>query len=37
MALLKVIEWADNSPNTIVYKIDTKNNVINWKRTVCRS
>lgn len=28
MALLKVIEWADNSPNTIVYKIDTKNNVI---------
>ena len=28
MALLKVIEWADNSPNTIVYKVDTKKNVI---------
>ena len=28
MALLKVIEWADNSSNTIVYKIDTKKNVI---------
>lgn len=28
MALLKVIEWADNSPNTIVYKIDTRKNVI---------
>lgn len=28
MAILKIIEWADNSPNTIVYKIDTKNNVI---------
>lgn len=28
MALLKIIEWADNSSNTIVYKIDTKKNVI---------
>ena len=28
MALLKVIEWADNTGNTIVYKIDTKKNVI---------
>lgn len=28
MALLKVIEWADNSSNTIVYKIDTQKNVI---------
>lgn len=28
MALLKIIEWADNSSNTIVYKIDTKRNVI---------
>lgn len=28
MALLKIIEWADNSPNTIVYKIDTKKNII---------
>ena len=28
MALLKVIEWSDNSHNTLVYKIDTKKNVI---------
>lgn len=28
MALLKVIEWADNTSNTIVYKVDTKKNVI---------
>ncbi|MDD6995714.1 MAG: SPFH domain-containing protein [Candidatus Borkfalkiaceae bacterium] len=28
MALLKIIEWADNSSNTLVYKIDTKKNVI---------
>ena len=28
MALLKVIEWADNSSNTIVYKIDTKKDII---------
>lgn len=28
MALLSVIEWADNSRNTIVHKIDTKKNVI---------
>ncbi|MBQ9081031.1 MAG: SPFH domain-containing protein [Clostridia bacterium] len=28
MAILSVIEWADSSFNTIVYKIDTKNNVI---------
>lgn len=28
MALLKVIEWTDNSSNTIVYKVDTKKNVI---------
>ena len=28
MALLKIIEWADNSSNTIVYKIDTKKNII---------
>ena len=27
MALLKVIEWSDNSHNTLVYKIDTKKNV----------
>ena len=28
MAMLKVIEWTDDSSNTIVYKFDTKNNVI---------
>ncbi len=28
MALLKVIEWADNSSNTLVYKVDTRKNVI---------
>lgn len=28
MALLSVIEWADNSRNTIVHKIDTNRNVI---------
>lgn len=28
MALLKVIEWSDNSHNTLVYKIDTKKDVI---------
>ena len=28
MALLKVIEWSDNSHNTLVYKIDTKKNII---------
>ena len=29
MALLKVIEWADNSSDTIVHKVDMKNNQIN--------
>ena len=29
MALLKVIEWTDNSSDTIVYKIDMKGNQIN--------
>lgn len=29
MGLLKVIEWTDNSPNTIVYKVDMKKDVIN--------
>ena len=28
MALLKVIEWADNSSDTLVYKVDTRKNVI---------
>ena len=28
MAILKVIEWTDDSSNTLVYKVDTKNNVI---------
>lgn len=28
MGILKVIEWADNSSNTIVHKIDTKGDVI---------
>ena len=28
MALLKIIEWADNTDNTIVYKVDTVKNVI---------
>lgn len=28
MAILKVIEWTDNTSNTIVYKFDTKKNVI---------
>lgn len=32
MALLKVIEWADNSSNTIVYKIDTKKDIIKKDR-----
>lgn len=29
MGLLKVIEWADNSGNTLVYKLETKKDVIN--------
>ena len=29
MALLKVIEWTDNSSDTIVYKVDMKGNQIN--------
>lgn len=29
MALLKVVEWTDDTSDTIVYKVDMRNNVIN--------